>query len=335
VVDVVKSFRLGFPPLTNEEYIELLRNIDKLSEPDQKALKARARAYELPAALTEAEKTSRESFPNFHDFAKSCTANDMFPTSEEQLEGERLIIEIFNVLAESAGWGVRLEHTGSPRCADSDYADGGIAIVQTRDGGYEEAKTLAEDERWRGLWFAGFFKMLYLAGESPKVHPALYKAQADRTWRETLGRRRGAKHFFGYDDSQSKEDLFRERQHKDKVEGAAATWNAALDRQKAEGIVPTQWPHRWSRQGFLSLVKTPHALPPDAHGPIDNRNGALTPFPHPSHISKIRKTSSPPQRNPDTRTLPTYIDGEGIVDFNDEDKLKDERQIDAPDDGED
>ena len=50
----MKAQKLGSAPITDTEYAELLGNIGKLSEKDRKALRARARAYELPAALSEA-----------------------------------------------------------------------------------------------------------------------------------------------------------------------------------------------------------------------------------------------------------------------------------------
>jgi hypothetical protein len=210
----------------------------------------------------------------------------------KQLEGERLLIGIFNALAESAGWGVRLEQFGSPRCAHGDFAAGGIKIVETRPGGYEEAKVLAEQRR--GQWFAGFFELLWKQGESPPVHPAMFRAQADEHWTKRLSRRVAARNFFGFNDSRYKGSLLKDRQHKDRVEGAVAYWNAALDRQGAEGIVPNNWPHRWSRDAILTPVKTPHALPPDAGGPTDNRHGALTPFPKSSRSSKPRKIPHTP-----------------------------------------
>ena len=51
----MKTHKIGHTPITDSEYAELLRNIGELSEKDKRALRARARAYELPAALSPAE----------------------------------------------------------------------------------------------------------------------------------------------------------------------------------------------------------------------------------------------------------------------------------------
>ena len=72
----MKTHKLGSAPITDTEYAELLGNIGKLSEKDKKALRARARAYELPAALSVAENALRAVFRRLFDLAWSLGQAD-------------------------------------------------------------------------------------------------------------------------------------------------------------------------------------------------------------------------------------------------------------------
>jgi hypothetical protein len=82
----VKIHKLGSAPITDSEYAELLRNIGELSEKDKRALRARASAYELPAALSAAENALRSVFRPLFDLAWSLSAKQIVPyTTDEQV----------------------------------------------------------------------------------------------------------------------------------------------------------------------------------------------------------------------------------------------------------
>ena len=103
----MKTHKLGSAPITDTEYAELLGNIGKLSEKDSKALRARARAYELTAALSEAENALRSVFRPLFDLAWSLSAKQIVPyTTDEQIAAEEDPIARFNDAAASTGWDV-------------------------------------------------------------------------------------------------------------------------------------------------------------------------------------------------------------------------------------
>jgi hypothetical protein len=111
----VKTHKLGYAPITDSEYAELLGNIGKLSEKDGKALRARARAYELPAALSGAENASRAVFRKLFARARMLAVKQIVPlTSDEQVTAEQSAIARWNAIAEQVDWGVRFEQTGGP-----------------------------------------------------------------------------------------------------------------------------------------------------------------------------------------------------------------------------
>ena len=109
----------------------------------------------------------------------------------------------------------------------------------------------------------------------------MFEAQATRHWDKRLRQRVAGKDFADLADSRDRTILEDERRRKDTIDlidGAAAIWNAALDRQGVEGTIPTSWPMRWTQSGPIP-VRKPHELRPDTQGPINNSRGALTPFP--------------------------------------------------------
>ena len=265
----MKTHKLGSAPITDTEYAELLGNIGKLSEKDRKALRARARAYELTAALSEAENALRSVFRPLFDLAWSLSAKQIVPyTTDEQIAAEEDPIARFNDAAASTGWDVRLEQFGTAN-------NGGLRIVELRPGAAEDAARRLR----RGEWLSDIFAFLWLTAEGEPVHPAMFEAQAKRHWDQRLRQRVAGKDFADLADSRDRTILEDERRRKDtmdRIDGAAATWNAALDRQGVEGIIPTSWPMRWTQSGPIP-VRKPHE--PDTQGPIDNSRGALTPFP--------------------------------------------------------
>ena len=289
--------KLGYAPITDSEYAELLGNIGKLSEKVRKALRARARAYELPAALSGAENASRAVFRKLFARARMLAVKQIVPlTSDEQVTAEQSAIARWNAIAEQVDWGVRFEQTGGP-------ASGGIKITELWPGGYEAAKIAAWEGR--GERFADMFLFLAWTGESERVHPQMFEAQARRHWEERLRQRVAGKDFADLADNRDRAILEEERRRKDTmdlIDGTAAVWNAALDRQGAEGIVPTNWPIRWSQSGPIP-VRKPHELPPDAQGPIDNSRGALTPFPIKSRVGIGPNTRSLEQSDLEERKI--------------------------------
>jgi hypothetical protein len=265
----VKTHKLGSAPITDSEYAELLGNIGKLSEKDRKALRARARAYELPAALSEAENALRTIFRKLFDRARMLAAKQIVPyTTDEQIAAEQDPIARFNDAAASTGWDVRLEQFGTAN-------NGGLRIVELCPSAAEDA---ARQLR-RGDWLSDLFAFLWLTAEGEPIHPAMFEAQSRRHWDESLRQRVAGKDFADLADSRDRAILEDERRRKDTmdlIDGTSAVWNAALDRQGAEGTIPTSWPMRWTQSGPTPIRK-PHK--PDAHGPINNNRGALTPFP--------------------------------------------------------
>jgi hypothetical protein len=267
----VKIHKLGSAPITDSEYGELFRNIGELSEKDKRALRARARAYEPPAALSPAENALRSVFRPLFDLAWSLSAKQIVPyTTDEQVAAEQDLIARFNDAAASTGWDVRLDQFGTAN-------NGGLRIVELRPGAAEDAARRLR----RGEWLSDIFAFLWLTAEGEPVHPAMFEAQATRHWDKRLRQRVAGKDFADLADSRDRTILEDERRRKDtmdRIDGTAAVWNAALDRQGAEGIVPTNWPMHWTQSGPIP-VREPHELPPDTQGPIDNSRGALTPFP--------------------------------------------------------
>jgi hypothetical protein len=169
-------------------------------------------------------------------------------TTEEQLEQERLMMAHFNQCVEQAGWGVRLEPLGSPTA-------GGVKIVETRPRGYTEAKTLAEQRR--GEWFAGVFELLWMTGESERVHPQMFEAQAQRHWEERLRKNAAGRDFADLADARDRAIYL---QHNQRKEWARDIGRRAKDLDNhivAHGIdsfVPPHWP---TRDG-IRPIERPH-----------------------------------------------------------------------------
>jgi hypothetical protein len=220
----VKTQKLGSAPITDTEYAELLGNIGKLSEKDRKALRARARAYELPAALSEAENALRTIFRKLFDRARMLAAKQIVPyTTDEQIAAEQDPIARFNDAAASTGWDVRLDQFGTAN-------NGGLRIVELRPGAAEDAARRLR----RGEWLSDIFAFLWLTAEGEPVHPAMFEAQATRHWDKRLRQRVAGKDFADLADSRDRTILEDERRRKDtmdRIDGTAAVWNAALDRQ--------------------------------------------------------------------------------------------------------
>ena len=225
----------------------------------------------MPAALSEAENALREIFRKLFDLARSLSAKQIVPyTTDEQIAAEQYETARFNDAAAATGWDVRIEQFGTAN-------DGGLRIIELRLGGAEDAARQLK----RGEWLSDTFAFLWLTGASEPIHPAMFEAQARRHWEKHLRQRVVGKNFADLADSRDRAILEEERRRKDTmdlVDGTVAVWNAALDCQGAEGIVPTNWPMRWTQSGLIP-VRKPHELPPDAQGPTDNSRRALTPFP--------------------------------------------------------
>jgi hypothetical protein len=220
----VKIHKLGSAPITDSEYGELFRNIGELSEKDKRALRARARAYEPPAALSPAENALRSVFRPLFDLAWSLSAKQIVPyTTDEQVAAEQDLIARFNDAAASTGWDVRLDQFGTAN-------NGGLRIVELRPGAAEDAARRLR----RGEWLSDIFAFLWLTAEGEPVHPAMFEAQATRHWDKRLRQRVAGKDFADLADSRDRIILEDERRRKDtmdRIDGTAAVWNAALDRQ--------------------------------------------------------------------------------------------------------
>ena len=112
----MKTHKLGSAPITDNEYAELLGNIGKLSEKDRKALRARARAYELPAALSAAENALRSVFRPLFDLAWSLSAKQIVPyTTDEQVAAERAWSPALTTHGDNGVSSIRLSGTANQR----------------------------------------------------------------------------------------------------------------------------------------------------------------------------------------------------------------------------
>ena len=341
----MKTHKIGHTPISDGEYAELLRNIGKLSEKDRRALRARGRAYELPAALSAAENALRAVFRGLLDTARMCAVKQICLTSDEQVTAEQQVVARWNALAQQHGIPLRLETWGTA-------AQGGLRFHELEPDAGLRAIEILMPSVTPDAWMSDvFIEMTLLMGSEP-VNQAMFAAQARRHWDQRLRQRVAGKGFADLADSRDRTVLEDERRRKDTmdlIDGAAASWNAALDRQ----------------------------------GPIDNSRGALTPFPigwgvgigpntrsldasdleerkialssavrliqlnaalKPLYLRK-RKLLPPPSlqrllrrigrlyRNIwnnfrlDTRTLPVYVDEMGIVEVKEEDN---DRQGDDP-----
>ena len=271
----MKTHKIGHTPISDSEYAELLRNIGKLSEKDKRALRARARAYELPAALSAAENALRSVFRPLFDLAWSLSAKQIVPyTTDEQIAAEGQMVARWNALAEQHGVSLRLE-----LCGTAELGKGGVRFRELEPNAGLKAIEILMPSVTPDKWMSDVFFMLSLLMASDPVHPAMFEAQAARHWDKRLRQRVAGKDFADLADSRDRAILEEERRRKDTmdlIDATAAVWNAALDRQGAEGTIPTSWPMRWTQSGPIP-VRKPHE--PDAQGPINNNRGALTPFP--------------------------------------------------------
>ena len=137
----MKTHKLGSAPITDTEYAELLGNIGKLSEKDSKALGARARAYELTAALSEAENALASVFLSLSTSLGRSRPSRSFPirlTSRSQLKRTRSRA-LMTQRRQRAGT-LRLEQSGTAN-------NGGLRIVELRPVGPPKTSLLAQ--AWR------------------------------------------------------------------------------------------------------------------------------------------------------------------------------------------
>jgi hypothetical protein len=350
---VTKPYRLGFEPLTNAEYVELLY-IGNLSDPDKEVLRNRARAYELPPALSESENVQRAIFGGLYDSARILSAKQIVPlTSDEQAGGEQRTVAWFNCQFKQAGWDVRLEQYGPvlpdvlyctaqtfsgqpvyPAPSDAlyrlerwrelalkpppqitlrlhhEFAKTNGVLVPARQGpivskavadgwGLEyrrvggvrfivgDASTIRLK---RGTRLSDAFVFLWLTGEGEPVHPAMFGAQADRHWEKRLRHRVVSNRLGDPADLACRDAERRRKQTRDSIDGIAAVWSSALDRQGIEGVIPTNWPMRWAESGPIptakpheadkcEIITDPKTGKRVALFAIDNSRGALTSFP--------------------------------------------------------
>ena len=237
--------KLDFEPISTDDYLAGLKDL----KADGKALHdrhRRSRALELPEALTKIENALRALFGRLYDRARMMSVRQIALTTEEQAEQERPMMARFNPLAEQAGWGVRLEPLGSPK-------DGGIKIVETRPGGYAEAKILAEQRR--GEWFAGVFEFLWMTGESERTHPQMFEAQARRHWDERLRKNATGADFADLADARDRAFELEDNQRKEwarDVKRRAKNLDRHLTTHRIDALVPPNWP---TKDGVTPISK--------------------------------------------------------------------------------
>jgi hypothetical protein len=162
----------------------------------------------------------------------------------------------------------------------------GFCFIEHRPGAAIEAAGQLK----RGAWLSDVFAALWLIGEGDPVHPGMFDAQAGRHWDERLRHRVVGKRLGDPADLACSEAERRRKQTRDWIEGIAAVWNTALERQGTEGVIPTIWPLRWTESGPIptskpqeadksEIVTDPETGKQVALFAIDNSRGALTPFP--------------------------------------------------------
>ena len=351
---MVKTHRLGFEPLTNDEYVELL-HIGNLSDPGKEALRKRARAYELPPALSESENAQRAIFRGLYDSARyfqpssSCrslatnrpppidawltgsivSSNKRGGRSELEQYGPLLPDVLYYIAPTFSGQPVYPAPSGAPYRLERwrelaleppppitlrlhhEAAKAKGVLVPAKQGpivskavvdgwGLEYRRVggvrfivgdVSTIRLKRGTRLSDAFALLWLSGEGEPVHPAMFDAQAGRHWDERLRHRVVSKRLGDPADLACREAERRRKQTRDWIDGIAAVWSAALDRQGAEGVIPTSWPMRWTKSGPIPTSK-PHEADKGefvvtdvetgkqaALFAIDNSRGALEPFP--------------------------------------------------------
>jgi len=147
-----------------------------------------------------------------------------------------------------ADWGVRIEQIGGP-------ASGGIKIIETRPGGYEAAKTAAWGRR--GERFADMFLFLAWTGESERVHPQMFEAQARRHWEERLRQRVAGKDFADLADARDRAISLEDNQRKERardIHRRAENLDAHLEANGIDAFVPANWPKR----DGVTPIENPH-----------------------------------------------------------------------------
>ena len=187
----MKTHKIGSAPITDTEYAELLRNIGELSKADRKALRARARAYELPAALSAAENALRSVFRPLFDLAWSLSAKQIVPyATDEQIAAEGQMVARWNALAEQHGVSLRLE-----LCGTAELGKGGVRFRELEPNAGLKAIEILMPSVTPDKWMSDVFFMLSLLMASDPVHPAMFEAQAARHWDKRLRQRVAGKDF--------------------------------------------------------------------------------------------------------------------------------------------
>jgi hypothetical protein len=329
-----------------DKLAEALRDLRPLSPKDKAAILALGRAYELPGALNPAENALRGVYGGLYDTARVMSAQDIALTSEEQNALEQRVKDYWHENAPKHGiTALRIESHGT-----NEPGKGGLHWVELAPGAGLNAIDILLPSVTPDPMLTNIYMIITLLTGAQPVHPGMFAAQAEYHWRKRLRKISAIRELRNAIVERDIAARLADRHRQDtmhRIDGAAATWNAALDRQGAEGIVPTNWPMRWTKSGPIPVNK-PHALPPDAHGPIDNRNGALTPFPRlrlsgkPRRVAIQHKILPPTQPQKllqrigrlyrdtwssfrvDTRTLPVHVDEVGIKEVKDDDREGDD-----------
>jgi hypothetical protein len=251
----LKSTRkLGFDPISLDEYGDALSGLPRLTDADKKALTERyrqSRAYELPEALGPAENALRGVFGRFFDFARLLSAKQIAPyTTDEQIAAEAQMVARWNALAERHSVPLRLELWGTA-------SKGGLCFRELEpDAGLKAIEILTPSVA-PDKWMSEVFIMLSLSMASEPVHPAMFEAQAARHWKERLRQRVDGKALGDLADERDRaislEDSQREERARD-IRRRAENLNAHLEAHGIDAFVPANWP---TRDG-VTPIETPH-----------------------------------------------------------------------------
>jgi hypothetical protein len=138
-------------------------------------------------------------------------------------------------------------------------------------------------------WFSEIYHRLRGAAKRGPVNPEKFNKESKQAWNARLRKRVAGKDFDDlvrdYFDALEQSELKKQAQ-RGRLERVAARWDAVLERDGAEGMVPAGWPMRWLRGGLFVPKEKPHD--DYEHGRSDKgiALGAYTPFPRQSHSGK-------------------------------------------------
>jgi hypothetical protein len=226
------------------------------------------------------------------DTAYAATHLGHLLSSDEQLRADHVLAQFLNWDAEQRAWGIRWEITrekiGTERVAvpggtrEFNIRRGALRLVELRPGAINEAALAALAAKPAPHSLPWIFLWLLRLGLEPLVDTAEFRARATEEYRRVRKNVVGA----DFDEITDRIDLLdrkavhvRKERWSDLI-GRVRYWNAALERQGIEGIVPRLW--RMSRgilperqHHHISRIPLRDYSQPIPYGRIRNKSGGL------------------------------------------------------------